>query len=203
MITVAKRFLNSLAAVFVFPLVLWYRLQGLIFGSDRAFPSCVQLLSLLPGTTGISLRRAFLRQVIRHCGTDVCVSFGTVFSDPGLSLGRSVYLGHFCSVGNVTIEDDVLIASHVSIMNGCEQHGTGRLDIPIREQPGTWREITIGRNSWIGEHAVVAANVGRNCLIGAGALVIHDVPDYSVAVGVPARVIRDRREQADVALPKD
>ena len=190
----AKSFLNILAALIVFPVVLWYRVQCLIVGSERAFPGCVQLLSLLPGMTGISLRRAFLRQVIRHCGADVCVSFGTVFSDPGLALGRNVYLGHFCSIGNVTIEDDVLIASHVSIMNGCQQHGTDRLDIPIREQPGTWREITVGRNSWIGEHAVVAANVGQNCLIGAGALVIHDVPDYSVAVGVPARVIRDRRE---------
>ena len=40
----------------------------------------------------------------------------------------------------------------------------------------------------------MAANVGRHCIIGAGSLVLSPVPDYCVAVGVPARVIRDRRD---------
>ena len=92
------------------------------------------------------------------------------------------------------MEDDVLIASHVSIMNGCRQHGTDRLDIPVREQAGIYEPVTIGCDSWIGERATVAANIGRHCIIGAGALVLSPVPDYSIAVGVPARVIRDRRQ---------
>jgi acetyltransferase-like isoleucine patch superfamily enzyme len=111
-----------------------------------------------------------------------------------VSLGRSVYIGNYCSIGDVTMEDDVLIASHVSIMNGCRQHGTERLDIPVREQTGVYEPVTIGCDSWIGERATVAANVGRHCIIGAGALVLSPVPDYSIAVGVPARVIRDRRQ---------
>ena len=97
---------------------------------------------------------------------------------------------------DVTIEDDVLIASHVSIINGCHQHGTERLDIPLREQRGRFERVTIGRDSWIGERATVAANVGRHCIIGAGSLVLSPVPDYGIAVGVPARVIRDRRQSA-------
>ena len=53
--------------------------------------------------------------------------------------------------------------------------------------------VTIGRGSWIGEHPVVAADVGRQCVMGAGLLVLEPVTDDSVAVGICVRVIVDRR----------
>jgi len=56
-----------------------------------------------------------------------------------------------------------------------------------------------GYPPWIGERATVAANIGYHCIIGAGALVLSPVPDYRIAVGVPARVIRDRRQPQQVA----
>jgi acetyltransferase-like isoleucine patch superfamily enzyme len=80
-------------------------------------------------------------------------------------------------------------------MNGAAQHGIERLDIPIREQPGTWPRIIIGRDSWIGDRAVVAADVGKHCVIGAGSVVTRPIPDYAIAVGVPAKVVRYRNEQ--------
>ena len=190
-----KHLLNAFAAVVVFPAVCVFRLQAAVAGADRVFSSWSQLFSLIPGLTGVYLRHAFLRLTTKGCGEDACVSFGTLFSHPGVSLGKTVYIGNYCSIGDVTIEDDVLIASHVSIMNGCRQHGTERLDIPVREQAGHYEAVTIGRDSWIGERATVAASIGRHCIIGAGALVLSPVPDYCIAVGVPARVIRDRRQQ--------
>jgi acetyltransferase-like isoleucine patch superfamily enzyme len=87
------------------------------------------------------------------------------------------------------IENDAILGSHISITNGSEQHGTERLDVPIRMQPGVWRRITIGRDSWIGERALVMADVGRHCVVGAGAVVTRSIPDYAIAVGVPARII--------------
>ena len=189
-----KPLLNASAAVIVLPAVCVFRLQAAVAGADRVFNGWSQLFSLIPGLTGVYLRHAFLRLTTKGCGEDACVSFGTLFSHPGVSLGKTVYIGHYCSIGDVTIEDDVLIASHVSIMNGCRQHGTERLDVPVREQIGHYEAVTIGRDSWIGERATVAANIGRHCIIGAGALVLSPVPDYCIAVGVPARVIRDRRQ---------
>ena len=102
-------------------------------------------------------------------------------------------------IGDVTLEDDVLIGSHVSIINGNRQHGIARLDIPIREQSGEWPRITIGRDTWIGDRAVVFADVGKHCVIGAGSVVTKPIPDYAIAVGNPARVIR-YREGAPVTL---
>lgn len=193
-----KQLLNAFAAVVVVPAVCVFRLQAAVVGADRVFSGWSQLFSLIPGLTGVYLRHAFLRFTTKGCGEDACVSFGTLFSHPGVSLGKTVYIGNYCSVGDVTIEDDVLIASHVSIMNGCRQHGTERLDIPVREQPGHYDAVTIGHDSWIGERATVAATVGRHCIIGAGALVLSPVPDYSIAVGVPARIVRDRRQPQQV-----
>ncbi len=190
---VAKCVLSLCCFLIVLPALLVYRLQAAMMGADRVFSGWSQLFSLLPGLTGIHLRHAFFRHAAKHCGSNACISFGTIFSHPGVSVGQTAYIGNYCSIGDVTIEDDVLIASHVSIMNGCQQHGTDRLDTPIREQAGHYEPVMIGRDSWIGERATIAASVGKHCIIGAGSLVLSPVPDYCIAVGVPARVIRDRR----------
>jgi acetyltransferase-like isoleucine patch superfamily enzyme len=188
-----KQLLRASCLLAVSPAVLLFLTQSAITGRERAFPGWSQAFSLLPGKTGIWLRQAFLHCVARQCGPYVCVAFGTVFSHPGVSLGANAYVGHFCVIGDVTIEHDVLIASNVSVMNGVRQHGIARLDIPMREQPGSYERVTIGEDSWIGERAVVAASVGRHCIIGAGSVVLSPIPDYAIAVGTPARVIRDRR----------
>ncbi len=189
-----KNILRAFCRLTILPAWLLFRVQAAICGRDRALTGWSQLFSLLPGTTGVYLRHAFYSLVLLRCDTDAWIGFGTTFSHGELSIGKTVYVGNHCSIGCVTIEDDVLIASHVSVMNGCEQHRTDRLDIPIREQSGVFRHVTIGQDSWIGERAIVAASIGRHCVVGAGAVVLSPLPDYSVAVGVPARVIRDRRD---------
>jgi virginiamycin A acetyltransferase len=163
-----------------------------VLGRRRAFPGWSQALSLVPGLTGAYMRRAFYRFVLRQCGAGACLSFGVIFSHCTAAVGRRVYVGPFCCLGDVTLEHDVLLGSHVSITNGAAQHGTERLDIPIREQPGVWPRVTVGRDSWIGDRAVIMADVGKHCVIGAGALVTRPIPDYAVAVGAPARVLRYR-----------
>jgi acetyltransferase-like isoleucine patch superfamily enzyme len=150
------------------------------------------LLALIPGLTGVFARRAFYRLVLPRCGTDCCLTFGTILSHPTARIGDRVYVGANCSLGDIELEDDVLLASHVSVMNGSQQHGIARLDVPIREQPGVFVPIRIGRDSWIGERAVIAADVGRHCVIGAGSVVTKPIPDFAIAVGVPARIVRFR-----------
>jgi acetyltransferase-like isoleucine patch superfamily enzyme len=177
----------------VFPYIL-YRLGALVLGRAAAFPGWSQALSLLPGLSGVYLRRAFYRLVLPRCASGSWIGFGTIFSHPTAMIGRDVYVGPYCCLGDVTLEDDVLVGSQVSIANGGAQHGIERLDIPIREQPGTWPRITIGRDSWIGDRAIVLANVGKQCVIGAGSVVTRDVPDLAIAVGVPAKVVRFRSQ---------
>jgi acetyltransferase-like isoleucine patch superfamily enzyme len=198
---VLKALANGLATLLVLPALLLYRLAEWLLGADRAFPGWSQTLSLIPGVTGVYLRRAFYRLVLPRCGADSWIGFGALLSHPTAEIGRLVYVGPYCSLGDVTLEDDVLLGSHVSIANGSAQHGTERLDVPIREQPGKWPRITVGRDSWVGDRAVVLADVGRQCVIGAGSVVTKAIPDHAVAVGVPARVVRFRNQPASVPDP--
>jgi virginiamycin A acetyltransferase len=189
---------DGIAALVVLPFFLMYRLESLALGAEKAFPGWSQLMSLAPGLLGVYLRRALYRLMLPRCQSGCWIGFGTVFSHASAEVGRNVYVGVFCCLGDVTLEDDVLVGSHVSIMNGSEQHGIARLDIPVREQPGKWPRITIGCDTWIGDRAVVMANVGRHCVVGTGSVVTKALPDYAIAIGVPAKVVRYRNSLDDL-----
>ena len=195
-----KSIINATAAVVVFFPALCCRIAIRSIGPHEGFSGWSQFFALFPGRTGVYLRRAFYRQTMTHCDQGACITFGTIFSHPTARIGKDVYIGARCTIGDVTLEDDVLIASNVSIMNGSRQHGIERWDIPIREQPGVMEDVTIGANSWIGEGAIVGANVGQHCIIGAGAVVTKAIPDHSIALGVPARVVKTR-EYDDTLKP--
>ena len=95
--------------------------------------------------------------------------------------------------GLIRIGSYVRIASHTVLVAG--NHRFDRLDVPIRSQGLELAPITIEDDVWIGSHVVVVAGVtiGHGSVIGAGAVVTHDSPPYSIAVGAPARVIKDRK----------
>ena len=65
----------------------------------------------------------------------------------------------------------------------------------VRE--GARVRIRIGEGTWVGSAAIILADVGKHCVIGAGAVVTSPIPDYAIAAGVPAKVIRDRRDATD------
>lgn len=187
-----KRAIETLLRCLLAPMGAVYLIGAVTFGHERIFAGCSQAFSLLPGLIGESVRRAFYWWVLPQVGEDVCIGFGAVFSHSTARLGGKVYVGCYCVLGAVTLEDDVLLGSGVSIMNGSRQHGIERLDVPVREQPGEWPHITIGRDTWIGDRAIIMANIGRHCVIGAGAVVTKPIPDYAIAVGNPARIVRFR-----------
>jgi acetyltransferase-like isoleucine patch superfamily enzyme len=192
--TLAKFVAEAVATALVLPAFVLYQLGKLCLGQAKAFPGWSQAFALLPGLAGVYLRRAFYRLVFPRCSSGSWIGFGTVFSHATAEVGQDVYVGVYCCLGDVTLEDDVLLGSHISIMNGGGQHGIERLDIPIREQPGCWPRITIGRDSWIGDRAVILADVGKHCVIGAGSVVTKPIPDYAIALGSPARIIRYRNQ---------
>ena len=180
------------ATLLVVPALLSFWLRSLVLGRDRAFEASTHALSLIPGLTGQYIRRAFLARVLRRCDATAVVSFGTVLSQADASIGPNVYIGPHCDLGLVEIEQDALIAAGVHIPSGPYTHGTATLATPIREQPGSPQLVRIGAGAWIGNAAVVLADVGRDAIVGAGAVVTKPIPDRAIAVGVPARVVRYR-----------
>lgn len=71
-------------------------------------------------------------------------------------------------------------------------HGFNDINTPIKDQPlCQLKEVTIGSGSWIGENVcIIGASVGKNSVVGANSVVTHDIPDYCVAVGAPAKIIK-------------
>ena len=186
-----KATLRGAAMVVVTPMLLSYAVRRAFIG-DRAFEGSMQSLALVPGLIGDYLRRAFLACSIAHMDPSATVRFGTLMSDPRARLDANVYVGPGCHLCFVHIERDALIAAGVHIPSGAATHGTAETDVPIREQPLTRTCVHVGQGAWIGSTAVVMADVGRHAVVGAGAVVTRPVPDFSMAAGVPARVIKTR-----------
>jgi acetyltransferase-like isoleucine patch superfamily enzyme len=187
-----KAVARAVATVLLLPEFLSFALRSFLMGRDRALEGSSQTLALVPGIIGQYLRRAFLTRVLDYCHPSVTVEFGTIFSKAAARLEENVYIGPRCHLGWVFIERDVLIAAGVHIPSGQMTHGTDDPDVPIREQPGTLRMVRVGARSWIGSAAVVMADVGRDTVVGAGAVVTRPLPDQVFAAGVPARVVRSR-----------
>ncbi|WP_115170165.1 acyltransferase [Sphingobacterium spiritivorum] len=110
-----------------------------------------------------------------------------------LKIGKGTHIGNFCHIyatQSIAIGEDVLIADRVYISDN--MHNYKSVDLPIIDQSiKQLMPVTIGSGSWIGENVcVIGANIGRNCVIGANSVVNKDIPDYCVAVGAPARIIK-------------
>lgn len=171
-------------------------------GAHRAaFRAATQRASLWPGELGVLRRRALYQRTLRRCGDRLIVGFGTIFATPEIEIGDFVHIGGGGTVAHCTIGSDTLFGSGVMIMAGTRQHGIDRLDIPMRSQPGAFTEVAIGRDVWIGNGAIVAADVGDHAIVAAGAVVVKPVAPYAIVGGNPARVIGDRRDRARQELP--
>ncbi|MFM8303592.1 MAG: acyltransferase [Actinomycetota bacterium] len=116
-----------------------------------------------------------------------------------LDRDAAVVIGTGCLIGrgsgivaheSIEIGDDVFTGHHVYITDA--NHGYEDPDVPIGRQFAAPRPVSIGAGSWIGHGAVVlpGSHIGAHVVIGAGAVVTGTIPDYSVAVGAPARVVR-------------
>ena len=110
-----------------------------------------------------------------------------------LELQDGVTIGHFNHIyatKKIVLEKDVLTADKVYISDNL--HGYADIHVPIKDQPIIQHgEVVIGEGSWLGENVcVLGARIGKHCVIGANSVVTKDIPDYSVAVGAPAKVIK-------------
>jgi len=120
----------------------------------------------------------------------VCTNIGRAPSKEGTgapTLGDNVYINANCLMmarGGITIEDEVMIAANVQLISNNHDE--------YNRQILTCKEINIKKGVWIGAGATImpGVTVGKYAIVGAGAIVTKDVPDYSVVVGVPARVIK-------------
>jgi acetyltransferase-like isoleucine patch superfamily enzyme len=140
-------------------------------------------------------RRGYGRLIIGrwvHLGVDTALRCheGTLSVGDKTVLGRDVSINCYLDIeigASVLFADDIYVSDF--------DHKFADLDVPIKDQGIAKSRVRIEPNVWVGTKVTVARGVviGTGSVIGANAVVTHDLPPYSVAVGVPARVIKDRR----------
>jgi acetyltransferase-like isoleucine patch superfamily enzyme len=132
-------------------------------------------------------------------GDNVMIGRNTVLSckNGSLKIGDNTNIAMNCfiqSAKTVTIGKNVLIAAYSYIIGGGNHEAT-RTDIPIIAQGQVVKGVVIEDNVWLGASVKVqdGVTIGRDSIIGTGAVVTKSIPEFSVAVGVPAKVIKKRK----------
>ncbi len=189
---VLKKCIHFVSIIAVSPLVVLYFALS-IFSSDNCFAAFSQFLSLFPGKSGNFLRGAFYRITLTDFSQDTFIGFTTLLSQKNTVIKKGVYIGPQCNIGACVIKQDCLLGSGVHILSGKQQHNFDDLDKPIREQGGHFSPINVGEDTWIGNGAIIMANVGKKCVVAAGAVVTKDIPDFAIVAGNPAAIKKMRK----------
>ena len=148
-------------------------------------------------TGGFSKRfRAFCtRLILDECGSNVNIEKGADFA-LNIKIGNNSGIGKNSIVGAYTqIGDNVMMGEACFIY--ARNHKTDRLDVPMCIQGfEEYRPVVVSDDVWIGARVTIlpGAKIGKGVIIGAGAVITGEIPDYAVVGGVPARVIKYRNQ---------
>lgn len=155
---------------------------------------CRVFYTLIPGKLGESLRRGYYKRRFKACGGRLHIApHVTIYHPENMETGDWVQFSRCCHInasGGVKVGADTIIGPYVKIISA--NHIYDRVDVPIRSQGWIRDPVKIGNNVWIGTAAILlpGITIGDHSVVGAGAVVTKDVPQYSVSVGNPARIIK-------------
>ncbi len=184
--------LNLISQILILPFATICKLEAVMLPghSEVLFNICAHIMAVLPGLPGSFLRRAFYTLTLENCSSHCHIGFGSIFSHRSATIEQHVYIGNYALIGSVNIGEYSLIGSRVSILNGEALHE--------RDESGRWTpfsadrlsKVTIAKNVWIGEGAMIMANIGEGSMIGAGSVVTSSIKPHILVAGNPARFVK-------------
>ena len=149
---------------------------------------------------GRSIIESNVRFLLRNSGnfkmgynSRICRDCKVVINGGNMILGDNVTVGEKCIFNifdDISIGDNVLMADKINFITN--EHGYKDINLPINASPETAKKIIIGNDSWIGINVTILAGtkIGKHCVIGAGAVVKGNYPDYCVIGGSPAKILK-------------
>ncbi len=199
-LAVAKTFANLIAlAAAALPAFFCWAEKKLIPGAEAAFHFWGQCMALIPGHIGIFLRRAYYKLTLESCSFNCLIGFGTLFSHRQAYVEPGVYIGAYSLIGAARLRRGCLVGSRVSVLSGASLH---ELDENGRWMPSDMsrlRQVEIGEYCWIGEGAIVMANIGPGAMVAAGAVCSSSIPASAMVAGNPARFVKKLTSSRDSA----
>lgn len=184
-----KSALNALALVITAPAAMTCWAQEAVLPGCGMFTFWAHVAAQLPGAPGLFVRRAFYRWLLPHCAENVVIEFGVIVNRRA-EIASGALVGSYALLGWVRIGENALIGSRVSIPSGGSQHVLLPEGTWSATDPSRLTQVVIGANTWIGEGAIVMADVGRQCMVAAGSVVASALPDGVMVAGNPARFVR-------------
>lgn len=176
-----------LALLMAAPLILLAWIEKRLLRTEGVFLTAAQLVAPLPGPVGTYVRSAYYFGTLDQCSWEVHVGYGTLFTHRGAKLSSRVSTGAYCVIGHARLGAGVRLASRVSIPSGKRQHfdESGRLG-----DASNFHEVSIGEGCWVGEGAIIMADVGAGSVVSAGAVVAKPMPAQQLVAGNPAQPVR-------------
>ena len=181
--------------------------QGLLRSIAKLMPRFLAWLGVyltrnMDTQIGWMLRYFFYSKLLKNIGKSVIIKPAVYMYYPhNISIGRNVDINEFCVFfasdhkdGYIKIGNDVMIANSTLIVTN--DHIFTDKNKPIWRSGHTYGPVIIEDDVWIGMgvRIVKGVTIGKGSVIGAGAVVTKDIPPNSIAVGVPAKVIKKRFE---------
>lgn len=184
---------------------------------NQLFVLVEEFLACFPGMVGMGIRYIYIKLRVKRCGFPVYIGMGTIVHGKEIKLGNHVHvmtrgymsgrigIGNYCSFNTnlnmesfgeseIKIGNNVMVGANVVIQ--ASEHKYDDLGIPMNWQGHRTGKVVVQDDVWIGSNSVITSDVeiGQGAIVGAGAVVTHNVEPYSIVGGVPARVIGNRRE---------
>lgn len=150
-----------------------------------------------PGMAGMAIRWWVYRLLLKEIRSFPLIYPGVYLTHTyGISIGRNFSINtgaHLDGRGGIRIGDNVMVGPYAVIVSSHHDHQ--QVGVPMNSLDHVFAPVTIQDDVWIGSHAVIrdGVNIGRGVVVGAGGVVTHDVADYRIVGGVPAKVVGERK----------
>lgn len=175
-----------------------YLALTLYYGLIRFIPNFPKL------RIGQKMRGDLCKIIFRKCGKNVNIENNAYFGignsieiGSNSGIGKNAYISNIGGGGEVIIGNNVMMAPDVVILT--KSHEYGDIKIPMNMQKSYSSTVIIEDDVWIGIRTIIlpGVKIGKGSIIGAGAVLTKDIPPYSIAGGVPAKIIKSRLNKGE------
>ncbi len=188
-----KQLLNLLSQLLVLPLIIPCKLEEIIYSknAELIFHTCTHIIAMFPGLPGAFLRRAFYSLTLDECSQHCHIGFGSIFSHRSTIVKEHVYIGSYSIIGSAYLSEYCLIGSRVSILSGKALHVLGNDGMWTPYSAERLSQVKLAKNVWVGEGAIIAADVGEGSMVGAGSVITTNVKPHIIVTGNPVRFVKN------------